>query len=412
MALLKNIFGASSKSSVDRTNKWEDERQSIYDQIINREKFSYDMNADALYKQYAQQYEQNAKLAMQDTVGQVSALTGGYGNSYAQTAGQAVYNQQMSGLNDKALQLYQMALNQYNAEGDRLMQMYGITADQYQTEYNRIRDEIADEQWQKSYDEQRRQYNLGLAMDAAGMAMDMGQFMLGTAVDVGKFGAGMAFDISRAKAEDAFRREEIDWEKYVYNNNMEYNKERDAVTDSQWQASHALDEKATNANIALNYLNYYLDEKEVNSNIELNNKRLALDEKEVNSAIALNNKKYALDEKATNADIALRQQELKMSDEHFKQGLVYDYAALNTKTGGKITPTGDDAKPKDDTIREANPTEKMLAAAKTTAYKYKIATGIMSEEQAMKELGSMVYNNQMSEAEANQILKNLGYENK
>lgn len=234
MALLKNILGASSKSSVDRTNKWEEQLKSIYDQNMNREKFNYDMNADALYKQYAQQYEQNAKLAMQDTVGQVSALTGGYGNSYAQTAGQAVYNQQMSGMNDKALQLYQMALNQYNAEGDRLMQMYGITADQYQNEYNRIRDEIADEQWQMDFDERQRQYNLGLAMDAAGMAMDMGQFAIGTAVDVGKFGAGMAFDISRAKVEDAFRREEIDWGKYVYNTDMEYKKERDAISDSQF----------------------------------------------------------------------------------------------------------------------------------------------------------------------------------
>jgi hypothetical protein len=217
MALLRSVFGASSKSSVDKTNKWEDELRERYDNVVNREKFKYDMNNDPLHNQYAQLYEQNAKLAMQDTVGQVSALTGGYGNSYAQTAGQAVYNQQMSGMNDKALELYQMALNQYNAEGDRLMQMYGITADQYQTEYNRIRDEVADEQWQKSFDESQRQYNLGLLMDA-------GQFAVGTAVDVGKFGANMAFDMSRAAVSDA------QWEK-----SFGYQQERDAVADSQWQ---------------------------------------------------------------------------------------------------------------------------------------------------------------------------------
>lgn len=219
MALLRSVFGASSKSSVDKTNKWEDELRERYDNVVNREKFKYDMNNDPLHNQYAQLYEQNAKLAMQDTVGQVSALTGGYGNSYAQTAGQAMYNQQMSGMNDKALELYQMALNQYNAEGDRLMQMYGITADQYQTEYNRIRDEVADEQWQKSFDESQRQYNLGLLMDA-------GQFAVGTAVDVGKFGANMAFDVSRAAVSDSQWRE-----------SMDYQKERDAVADSQWQQS-------------------------------------------------------------------------------------------------------------------------------------------------------------------------------
>jgi hypothetical protein len=217
MALLRSVFGASSKSSVDKTNKWEDELRERYDNVVNREKFKYDMNNDPLHNQYAQLYEQNAKLAMQDTVGQVSALTGGYGNSYAQTAGQAVYNQQMSGMNDKALELYQMALNQYNAEGDRLMQMYGITADRYQTEYNRIRDEVADEQWQKSFDESQRQYNLGLLMDA-------GQFAVGTAVDVGKFGANMAFDMSRAAVSDA------QWEK-----SFGYQQERDKVADAQWQ---------------------------------------------------------------------------------------------------------------------------------------------------------------------------------
>lgn len=233
MALLRNITGVSSKSSVNKTNKWEDELQSIYDQNINRKKFSYDMNNDPMQKQYAQLYEQNAKLAMDDTVGQVSALTGGYGNSYAQTAGQAVYNQQMSGMNDKALQLYQMALNQYNAEGDRLMQMYGITADQYQTEYNRIRDEVADEQWAKSFDEQQRQYNLGLAMDAAGMA-----------IDVGKFGASMAFDISRAAASDAQWAKSFDYQKErdlvgdaQWQQSFDYQKEQDAIANSQWQQS-------------------------------------------------------------------------------------------------------------------------------------------------------------------------------
>ncbi len=350
MALLKNIFGASSKSSVDRTNKWEEQLQSIYDQNINRGKFSYDMNADALYKQYAQQYEQNAKLAMQDTVGQVSALTGGYGNSYAQTAGQAVYNQQMSGLNDKALQLYQMALNQYNAEGDRLMQMYGITADQYQMEYNRIRDEIADEQWQKSYDEQQRQYNLGLAMDAAGMAMDMGQFMLGTAVDVGKFGAGMAFDISRAKAEDSKWQAEMD-----------YTKERDAVADSQWQQKYERDILESDRYYGLevdkfNQQKYeYANEsayREKRDAIEdaFTQKGLDLDKYQIDLNAALDREKIGLDKYQFDTSLAYDKARDKVSDDQFKQNLALEYAALNAKTGGSIKPTGGESKNSSDVV--------------------------------------------------------------
>lgn len=230
MSLFSSIIGQPSTINVNRTNKWEDELDSIYNQISKREKFKYDMNADALYKQYAQQYENNAKLAMQDTVGQISALTGGYGNSYAETAGQAMYNQQMQGLNDRALELYQLALNQYNAEGDRLMNIYGITADQYNTEYNRIRDEVADAQWAKAFEENQRQYNIGAAMDAAGLALDgiglVADTTLrgaGLALDATQFGASLAFDASRAAASDA------QWQAA-----FDYQKERDAMSDSQF----------------------------------------------------------------------------------------------------------------------------------------------------------------------------------
>lgn len=228
MSLLKPLLGSSSEINVNKKNKWEDELDSIYNQINTREKFSYDMNNDALYKQYSQQYQNNAKLAMQDTVGQVSALTGGYGNSYAETAGQAMYNQQMQGLNDRALELYQLALNQYNAEGDRLMNIYGMTADQYNTEYNKIRDEVADQQWAKAYEENQRQYNLGLAMDAAGLVTDTALRGASLALDATQFGASLAFDASRALASDA------QWAK-----SFEYQQQRDAASDAQWQAAFA-----------------------------------------------------------------------------------------------------------------------------------------------------------------------------
>ena len=230
MSLFSSIIGQPSTINVNKTNKWEDELDSIYNQISKREKFKYDMNADALYKQYAQQYENNAKLAMQDTVGQISALTGGYGNSYAETAGQAMYNQQMQGLNDRALDLYQLALNQYNAEGDRLMNIYGITADQYNTEYNKIRDEVADAQWAKAFEENQRQYNIGAAMDAAGLALDgiglVADTALrgaGLALDATQFGASLAFDASRAAASDA------QWQAA-----FDYQRERDAISDNRY----------------------------------------------------------------------------------------------------------------------------------------------------------------------------------
>lgn len=160
--------------------------------VLNRDKFQYDINGDALYQQYKDRYIQQGKQAMMDTVGQAAALTGGYGNSYAQKAGQQAYQGYLQGLNDKVPELYQMALERYNQEGTDLLNKYGMMSDQYAKEYSRYRDSVgdwraqrdylatlynnersfdytgyrdrvADEQWQKEFEEAMRQYNENLA---------------------------------------------------------------------------------------------------------------------------------------------------------------------------------------------------------------------------------------------------------
>ena len=101
---------------------------SLYDQIVNRKPFSYDLNSDLLYKQMADQYTQMGAQASRDAMGQASALTGGYGNSYAQQVGNQANQQYMTALNQNIPDLYQQALNAYLAEGDRMMQQYELAA--------------------------------------------------------------------------------------------------------------------------------------------------------------------------------------------------------------------------------------------------------------------------------------------
>lgn len=107
-------------------------RQADYDaawqRLNNREPFKYDLNKDALYKQYKDQYAALGKLAMQDTIGQASAMTGGYGNSYALTAGQQMYNQYMQKPNEMIPTLYGMARDRYDAEGNDLRNQFNLLA--------------------------------------------------------------------------------------------------------------------------------------------------------------------------------------------------------------------------------------------------------------------------------------------
>lgn len=121
--------------------------QSVKDalyKINNREKFAYDLNGDALYQQYKDQYMNLGKLAMQDTIGQASAMTGGYGNSYATTAGNQAYQGYLQKLNDVVPELYQLALNQYNQEGQDLKDSLAMYQSLYNTEYGEHRDKVND----------------------------------------------------------------------------------------------------------------------------------------------------------------------------------------------------------------------------------------------------------------------------
>ena len=183
---------------------WSIQLNDIIKQILNRDEFSYDLNGDALYQQYKDQYTTQGKLAMMDTMGQAAAMTGGYGNSYAQTAGQQAYQAYLQQLNDVVPELYGMALDQYNQEGQDLYdqvslmasmedQEYGRYRDQlsdYYTELNRLtedarymseteyqkalddfnikygayRDDVADQQWQTQFDEAKRQHDEQMAL--------------------------------------------------------------------------------------------------------------------------------------------------------------------------------------------------------------------------------------------------------
>ena len=134
----------------------------LADQYANRGPFQVNLANDALYKQYAQQYAQMGKRAMQDTMGQAVGLTGGYGSSYAQNVGQQAYNQQLQGLNDAALSIYDRAKARWDSEGDAMLRQLDLLGNQYEREraadteaYSRYRDQVADDRYAEERDYNR-----------------------------------------------------------------------------------------------------------------------------------------------------------------------------------------------------------------------------------------------------------------
>lgn len=159
-------------------------------QIQNRDKFKYDVNADALYQQVLQNYLQQGQQAMMDTMGQAAAMTGGYGNSFAQTAGQQVYNQHLTQLNEIIPELSQMAFDRYSQEGQNLLAMYDLYMNRENQEYGRHQDSVnrwmqenamAESKYNTEYDRAWNEYltgrNEALSMwqDDKNMAYNMWQ---------------------------------------------------------------------------------------------------------------------------------------------------------------------------------------------------------------------------------------------
>lgn len=181
--------------------------QKMYDDVIgkilNREKFSYDLNGDALYQQYKDSFIQQGKMAMQDTMGQAAMMTGGYGNSYAQSVGNQAYQASLQQLNDKIPELYQMAYDKYNQEGQDMINQFGILDSQRSTEYGEWGD----------------RYNKAVA-DRDYAANDYNN----------------AYAKEYGEWSDSYNR---DTSQYWNETNFGYGQERDAVADAQYNESAA-----------------------------------------------------------------------------------------------------------------------------------------------------------------------------
>jgi hypothetical protein len=127
-------------------------------------------------------------------------MTGGYGNSYAQSVGQQAYQAQLQNLNDVVPELYQMALNQYNQEGQDMYQQYAMMGAQEEQDYGRHRDSVSD-----FYTE------LSRLMDQYNAERDY---------DYGKYTDDRNFEYGQYSDDRAY----------------EYQEGRDQIADDQWQA--------------------------------------------------------------------------------------------------------------------------------------------------------------------------------
>ena len=142
----------------DEDTKRKMQIEDLSKQYTERTPFSYDPELDAGYQSYVQMMKANGQTAMEDTMGKAASLTGGYGNSYAASVGQQVYNDYMKQAAAAQGEYYDRALAKYNAEGNDLLSRLGILQDQEATAYERAWNEN-ERNYQRDQDAQDRAWN-------------------------------------------------------------------------------------------------------------------------------------------------------------------------------------------------------------------------------------------------------------
>ena len=133
--------GATAEISQTASRQYEDPYKQQRLQAIQdyqKKTFEYDPETDPQVKRLRENYIAQGQRAMRDTVADVSARTGGMASSYAQIAGQQIYQQYMEGLSDQERELYTQKYNQYLDELSRQAQaanLLGQESDRESSDY-------------------------------------------------------------------------------------------------------------------------------------------------------------------------------------------------------------------------------------------------------------------------------------
>ena len=128
-----------------RGGQYRSRNQEEIDKLTNeytQREFEYDAATDDAYRDYANMMAASGQKAMTDTMGKAAAMTGGYGNSYAATAGQSVYNDYMAQVAGAQTEFEDRAYARFANENARLMDKIGALENQ------ESRDKAA---WEEAY---------------------------------------------------------------------------------------------------------------------------------------------------------------------------------------------------------------------------------------------------------------------
>ena len=116
----------------------------LIEKALTREDFSYDPANDPMYTQLKDEQTYLGKRAMDDVMGAAASLSGGYANSFAQTAGEHAYQDYMAQLAGSMDDMYKIALSAYDTQTSQMQSQLKELADAEEKAYQRYLDDVSE----------------------------------------------------------------------------------------------------------------------------------------------------------------------------------------------------------------------------------------------------------------------------
>lgn len=224
---------------------------NLLNEFMNREDFEYDVDKDQMFQQALASAMGSGKVAMQDTMGQAAALTGGYGSTYATTAGNQAYNAFIEDAYNNLPEYYNMALAAYEAEGQQMLQQYNMLDAADTKEYGQWYDDV-DLQYRHTRDMVNDEYNQWSANQT--MYANTANMQLSENAQIGSNLYNM-YSVASNEYENAYAKDWQNWQQsidsayklaglqssdYWNTEDMNFKKEQAQISQSNWQKEYEL----------------------------------------------------------------------------------------------------------------------------------------------------------------------------
>lgn len=233
---------------------------NLLNEFMNREDFEYDVDKDQMFQQALASAMGSGKAAMQDTMGQAAALTGGYGSTYATTAGNQAYNAFIEDAYNNLPEYYNMALAAYEAEGQQMLQQYNMLDAADTKEYSQWFDDIT-LQYQQTRDMVNDDYNQWSANQT--MYANAANMQLAENAQIGSNLYNM-YSVASNEYENAYAKDWQNWQQsidsayklanlqsgdYWNKETLDFQKDQANISQSNWEKTYALDLASAGAKV-------------------------------------------------------------------------------------------------------------------------------------------------------------------